>query len=77
MIESALSATLLIISLASLLPQPVLAYLGPGAGLSAIGVLLAIVAGVTVAIFGFVWYPIRRLMRKKKRTGNEKGGDTE
>ena len=39
----------------------VIAYVGPGAGLSAIGAFLAIVAGVFVAIAGFVWYPIKRL----------------
>ena len=54
--------------LTSLLDQasPVLAYLGPGAGLSTIGAFLAVVAGIIVALFGFVWYPIRRLLRKRK-----------
>ena len=32
----------------------VIAYVGPGAGLSAIGAFLAMVAGVFVAIAGFV-----------------------
>jgi nitrate reductase gamma subunit len=68
---------ILMIILICLLPQPAMAYIGPGAGLSAIGALLAIVAVVIVAIFGFVWYPIRRIMRKMKRTDNDKGGDTE
>ena len=45
---------------------PVMAYVGPGAGLAAIGALLAIIAGVFAAIFGFLWYPIKRLMRKRK-----------
>lgn len=44
--------------------QPVTAYIGPGAGLSAMGALLAIVVGIVVAVFGFVWYPTKRLMRK-------------
>jgi len=42
---------------------PTLAYLGPGAGLSAVGALLAVCAAIVVALFGFVWYPLRRLMR--------------
>ena len=49
-----------------LCPEPALAYVGPGAGLSALGALLALVAGVIVGIFGFVWYPVKRLLRKRK-----------
>ncbi len=50
------------------IPQPVLAYVGPGAGIAAIGAFLAIVAGVIAAIFGFLWYPIKRLLRKRKKS---------
>jgi len=49
-------------------PGIALAYLGPGAGLSSIGGFLALIAGIFVAIFGFVWYPLKRLLRKKKKT---------
>lgn len=41
------------------------AYIGPGAGLSAIGTVLAFLAAVVLAIVGFVWYPIKRLRKKK------------
>ncbi|MEL6365364.1 MAG: hypothetical protein AAFR11_11060 [Pseudomonadota bacterium] len=51
--------------LAGLFVTPAAAYIGPGAGLTAIGAFLALVAGVGVALFGFVWLPIRRAMRKK------------
>jgi len=44
------------------------AYIGPGTGLSAIGAILAVVAGIAVAIFGFFWYPIKRLLGKGKET---------
>lgn len=55
-----------------------MAYIGPGAGLCAIGAFLAVIAGIIVALFGFLWYPIRRLRRKWKRPGNdEKGKATE
>lgn len=61
-----------------LFPQAALAYVGPGAGLSAIGACLAIVVAVIAAIFGFVWYPIKRLMRKwNRRSGNLEGGAIE
>jgi len=40
------------------------AYVGPGAGLSAIGVLVALIGAIALAIVGFVWYPLKRLFRK-------------
>lgn len=58
---------LMFISLPFLFPDSAVAYIGPGAGMSAIGVFLAVVAGVIVAAFGFVWYPVKRLMRKIKK----------
>ncbi len=60
------------------IPQPVLSYVGPGAGIAAIGAFLAIVAGVIAAIFGFLWYPIKRLLRKLKKSqskNNAKEGE--
>ena len=41
------------------------AYIGPGAGLSAIGSLLALIAAVFVAIFGFLWYPIKSWRKRR------------
>jgi len=48
-------------------------YIGPGAGLSAIGAFLALVFAVIVAMFGFVWYPIRRLIKGRKRSPEAEG----
>ena len=39
------------------------AYIGPGAGLSIIGTLLALFEAVVLGVVGFVWYPVRRLLR--------------
>lgn len=58
----AIFAVALILSLAS----PAQAYIGPGAGLTAIGAFIAFVAAVVVALVAFVWYPIRRMMRKAR-----------
>jgi len=55
------------IGMSAVFPQSALAYVGPGAGLSAIGAFLAIVAGIIVAIFGFIWYPVKRLLRNRKK----------
>jgi hypothetical protein len=43
------------------------AYIGPGAGLGVIGTLIAFVGAVLLAIVGFVWYPIKRLLKRKKQ----------
>ena len=48
------------------LPQAAQAYIGPGAGLSAIGTVLALLGAVLVAIVGFVWYPLKRLLGRRK-----------
>jgi hypothetical protein len=40
------------------------AYLGPGAGLSAIGSVVSVISAVFLAIAGFIWYPIKRLFKR-------------
>lgn len=47
------------------------AYVGPGAGLTAIGAALAFVGGIILAIFGFLWYPIKRLLRGRGKRRRE------
>ncbi len=48
-----------------MLPIEVQAYVGPGAGLSAFGSLLALIAAIILGIFGFLWFPIKRMMKKR------------
>jgi hypothetical protein len=43
------------------------AYIGPGAGLSAIGTVAALGLGIILALVGFVWYPLKRLVRRLRR----------
>ena len=76
-LPSPAKAIVLVISLLCLLPRTAMAYIGPGAGLSAIGAFIALVAGIILAIFGFLWYPIKRLLRKKKPTEETEDGATE
>ena len=56
----------LVAAIALFAPQPALAYIGPGAGLSALGAFLALVLGILVALFGFLWYPVKRIMQRRK-----------
>ena len=52
------------------------AYIGPGAGISAVGTLLALGAAVLLAALGFVWYPAKRLIRflRDGRKGSSNSG---
>ena len=54
-----------------LLPDLAAAYVGPGAGLGAIGTVLALLAAVVLAIVGFLWYPIKRMMKGKKKPADD------
>jgi membrane protease YdiL (CAAX protease family) len=49
-------------------PEPAQAYIGPGGGISALGALLALLAAVVLAVIGFLWYPIKRLLRRRRET---------
>lgn len=44
-----------------------LAYVGPGAGLGAIGALLAVLGAVAIGLFGIVLYPIHLLRSRLRR----------
>ena len=43
------------------------AYIGPGAGLSAIGSVVALFGGLLLLVIGFLWYPLKRMMKKNKQ----------
>lgn len=44
-----------------------LAYLGPGSAVTALGSALALLAAIVLAFFGMVWYPVKRLLRWWRR----------
>lgn len=47
------------------LPSLSHAYVGPGLGLSAIGSIVAFIGALFLLIVGFLWYPIKRLLKGK------------
>ncbi len=53
------------------------AYIGPGVGLSAIGVVIALLAAGILFILGFVWYPVKRLLLKMKKNNAKNKKDNE
>lgn len=56
----------LALCIAFLLPQAAHAYVGPGLGLGAIAVVLGVIGSVFLAIFAVFWYPIKRMLKKRK-----------
>jgi O-antigen/teichoic acid export membrane protein len=57
----------------------VFAYVGPGLGLGVLGTIIGAIAAVLLAIFGIIWYPIKRMIKKKKapKTKSEEAQATE
>ena len=53
-------------ALLALAPQLAYAYIGPGAGITAIGTVIALIGAVLLAIVGFVWYPVKRFRARLK-----------
>lgn len=51
-----------------LAPAPASAYGGPGSVISGIGALLALLAALVASLFGFVWYPLKMLVRRIRDT---------
>jgi hypothetical protein len=49
--------------------EPALAYIGPAPTLTVIGTILAVLGMIVLAIFGFIWYPIKRLRAKFRQSG--------
>lgn len=49
-------------------PTIAFAYGGPGSVISGVGALLAALAAISAAVFGFLWFPAKRLFSKVKRS---------
>ncbi len=63
-----ISSVVLVALLFLAFPQTASAYVGPGAGDTPIGAVLALIGGIGLAIFGFVCYPLKRLRRAKGKS---------
>lgn len=48
------------------LSAPALAYIGPGAGISVLGSLLGILGTIIVAIGAILFWPIRKMLKRRK-----------
>lgn len=53
-------------------PDATYAYGGPGSIVTGVGALLGMSAAIGAAVFGFFWFPAKRLLRKMKNRRVEK-----
>lgn len=47
------------------------AYIGPGAGISAIGSAIAFIAVILLLFIGFFWYPVKKFLNRNKIKSEE------
>lgn len=52
--------------LSALTAPPALAYIGPGAGVGAIAAALGVLGAIGLSLIAVIYYPIKRLLRRKK-----------
>ncbi|WP_309386147.1 hypothetical protein [Cerasicoccus frondis] len=45
-----------------------LAYIGPGLSGGVFAVIIGVITSIFLAVVAIVWYPIKRLLKKKDRT---------
>ena len=58
----------------ALIPLPAWAYIGPGAGLGALGIAIAFAVGAVFLVIGLVWYPLRRAFRGRSAASGKSEG---
>lgn len=57
----------LILFVLTLISLPAQAYIGPGVGAGAIAAVLGVLGAIALALFGIVYYPVKRLLKKRKQ----------
>ena len=50
------------------------AYIGPGSDVGAVGALAALVATGVLMVIGFFWYPVKRVLRSRRKNGKNLAG---
>ena len=50
-----------------IISSPVFAYIGPGMGGGLIAAVLGVIGAVLLALFGILYYPIKRMLKNRKK----------
>lgn len=69
-------AIVVLLSALLLAPSPALAYIGPGVAAGAVASALGVLGSILLGIFAVVYYPIKRVLKRRKkakRAGGEAG----
>ena len=48
------------------------AYLGPGVGGGVIAATIGVIVAIIAALFGLIWFPVKRLLKKRKENQQNK-----
>ena len=51
------------------------AYIGPGVGAGALAAVVGVVGSIFLALFAVIYYPIKRMMKKRKAAGGGPSDD--
>jgi len=54
-----------------IIPTYSYAYLGPGMGGGMVAAAIGVVVAIFAAIFGILWFPIKRFLKKKRNKNEE------
>ena len=54
-----------------LIITPSFAYLGPGVGGGVIAATFGIIIAIFAALFGLIWFPLKKLFKRRKEEKNQ------
>lgn len=53
------------------------AYIGPGLAAGTLGVIIAFVGSIFLGLFAIIWYPAKRLLKRRKKSSETKSSVSE
>jgi len=68
--------SVMIAMMAVLVPSVAQAYVGPGAGVTAIGAAIGLIAAIGLALWAVIAYPLRRARKQKKEAAEAAAQNT-
>jgi membrane protein implicated in regulation of membrane protease activity len=65
----------LLLAIVALQPTVAHAYIGPGVGAGAIAAVLGVLASIFLALFAVIYYPVKRMVKRRKSASETSGKD--
>ena len=63
---------ILLISILILIENTAFAYIGPGMTGGVIAATIGIIVAIFAALFGLIWFPVKKLLKKRKEKADLK-----